>query len=394
MKTPCILTVFVALAAPALAREAVSGGVPGREAAGYTWLERAGQDREPQERERIERERAREQAERDRDRAREQAERDRDRAREQAERDRARQRGRQDGIEETERTTRTVRIGANGELLLANVAGDITITRGGGSEAAVEIVKTARGRTSEEAREMLGLVTVDVIERGPRAEVKTRYPPGDEMRRTNRRNLHVMVNYNVTVPAGTRVRANSISGSVSAKDIKGDVALKSVSGTVRIVNGGGLTEAESISGNIEVGETELSSLSASSASGNVMLRRVKARQLELNSISGSVVLDDVECPRVEAQTVSGDVKFGGPLPKNSRYEFSSHSGSVTVAIGGSGFEVEATSFSGSVRSDFPLGGDAERVRRGPGRSLRGVVGDGSAVLELTTFSGNIVITKR
>ena len=59
------------------------------------------------------------------------------------------------------------------------------------------------------------------------------------MRRNNRRNINVSVAFNVTVPAGTRVRANSISGSVSAKDVKGDVVRKSVSGTVRLANGGG-----------------------------------------------------------------------------------------------------------------------------------------------------------
>ena len=85
----------------------------------------------------------------------------------------------------------------------------------------------------------------------------------------------------------------------------------------------------------------------------------------------------------------------GRWPAGGRYEFTSHSGTVTAALGGNaGFEVEATSFSGSIRSDFSFGssGDAERGRWR--RSVRGVVGDGSAFLELTTFSGSIVIAKR
>ena len=51
------------------------------------------------------------------------------------------QRGRE---EQTERQTKTVKIGADGELSLANISGDITVTRGGGSEATIDIVKTAR----------------------------------------------------------------------------------------------------------------------------------------------------------------------------------------------------------------------------------------------------------
>ena len=55
--------------------------------------------------------------------------------------------------EQTDRSTRTLRIGANGELYLENIAGDIVITRGGDSEATVEIVKVARdGRPTRRAR--------------------------------------------------------------------------------------------------------------------------------------------------------------------------------------------------------------------------------------------------
>src|SRR5262245_11266444 len=48
--------------------------------------------------------------------------------------------------EQTERSTRTLKIGANGELYIENIAGDIVITRGGDNDATVEIVKVARGR--------------------------------------------------------------------------------------------------------------------------------------------------------------------------------------------------------------------------------------------------------
>ena len=300
---------------------------------------------------------------------------------------------RQDGREQTERTTRTFRGGQ--ELFLSNVAGDINITRGG-NEITVEIIETARGRDDADAKEMLQLVEVEVVERNNRVEVRTRYPQGDEMRRNNRRNVNVWVVYNVTAPAGSRVRATSVSGSVMAKDIRGEVSAESVSGTVRIINGGRVASAKSISGNVEVIESEIDgSLSASTASGSVVLRKVKARQVEAGSISGDVVLEDVDAQQVEGQTVSGSVKFGGALARGGRYEFTSHSGSVTAALGGNaGFEIEATSFSGSIRSDFsfPTSGDPERGRSR--RSLRGVVGDGSSVVELTTFSGSIVIAKR
>ena len=304
---------------------------------------------------------------------------------------------RQDSREQVERTTRTLKVGANGELQLANVSGDIVVSRGGGNDVSVEIIKTARGRTDDDARELLQLVQVEVVERGGRAEVKAQYPQGDEMRRNNRRNVNVSVAYNVTAPAGIRLRASSVSGSITVRDIKGEVSAESVSGVVRIFNGGRISSAKSISGSVEVNDTDIDgTFNASSVSGSVILRRVKARQLDLGAISGDVLLDDVDSQQVGAQTVSGNVTFGGRVAKGGRYELSSHSGNVNVALGGStGFEVEATSFSGSIRSDFSFttgSGDAGNSRWR--KSIRGVYGDGSAILDLTTFSGNIVISKR
>jgi chloramphenicol 3-O-phosphotransferase len=90
------------------------------------------------------------------------------RARADQQRDRARTNRDQGREEQTERTTRTVRIGASGELDVANVAGDIVVTRGTGQDVTIEIVKTARAQSVDDARALLGLVQVDVIERpGP-----------------------------------------------------------------------------------------------------------------------------------------------------------------------------------------------------------------------------------
>lgn len=50
--------------------------------------------------------------------------------------------------EQTERTTKTLRLGANGTLALGNIAGDIVVARGGGGDTTVEIVKTRAAATS------------------------------------------------------------------------------------------------------------------------------------------------------------------------------------------------------------------------------------------------------
>ena len=302
------------------------------------------------------------------------------------------QRRRDSRAEETERTTRTVNIGANGEIDVTNISGDMLVTRGGGNSATIEIIKTARAETAEEARELLALVPVDVIERGSRAEVKTRYPNEDDLRRRNRRNIHVEVSFNIAVPAQTRVVLHSISGSFVVRDIAGPLQLDTISGNIKLSNAG-RSVAKTISGNIDVSDTTIEgTVTASTISGAVAIRKATARGLTLSTVSGSIGVEDVICERVEGQAVSGDVWFSGDLEPNGRYEFSSHSGSVKVAIGSkTGFQVDASSFSGGIRTDLPLNVDGTRRS---GRTLQGRYGNGSAILELNSFSGSIVIAKR
>lgn len=302
-----------------------------------------------------------------------------------------------DREEQTERITRTLKIGSSGELDLSNIAGDIVVTRGSGNEARVDIVKTARGRTVDDAKQMLQLVVVEVTEGNGRGDVKTRYPSGDD-RRNQRRNINVSVAYTVTAPAATRLTIRSISGSIKVDTIAGDLSLETISGNVDIAHAGRITSAKSISGDVTILDSALDgSADVGSVSGTVAVRRVQARRLSLNSISGNIIVDTATAERIEAQSMSGDVDFQSALAGNGRYELKSHSGDVRATVlGTTGFELEANSWSGSVRADIasltPRGNTMDgRDRR---RTLRGTFGDGSAVLSITTFSGDAVVSKR
>jgi DUF4097 and DUF4098 domain-containing protein YvlB len=296
---------------------------------------------------------------------------------------------------QTERTTKTFRLGADGLLELGNIAGDITVTRGGGNETSVEIVKTARGRDVEDAREQLQAVTVDVSERSGRAEIRTQYP--GENRRNNRRNFNVSVDYTVTAPAGTRITVETISGSVKITDIKGDINANSISGDVRISGAGRVGKAASISGTVEVNDAQVDGpLESTSVSGDVILRKVKARRIEAGSVSGNVKLEEIQCERIEAHSTSGNINYSGTLARNGRYEFNSFSGEIRLWIpASSGFEIDANSFSGEVNTgDLPITVRGSEGRSGRRKVLHGTYGDGGAILDLTTFSGSIVISKR
>ena len=304
-----------------------------------------------------------------------------------------RDRGDNNRAQAVDKVSRTVRIGTDGTLEVSNIAGDITVSRGSGSEAKIDVVRTARGRDDADAKEQLSLTRVDINEGNGRVEVRERYP---ERGSSSRRNWSVTTDVTIAAPEGTHLILKSVSGNLKATGITGDVAMETVSGDVQVSGGGRVATAKSISGNVQVSDTKVDgSLDASSVSGDVRLQRVSARRISIGSVSGNVRLEDVQSDRVDAHTTSGNASFDGALAKNGRYELKSFSGEVRIALSGNtGFELEASSFSGDVHSDLPItthGSSDDRRRR---RSLSGTYGDGSAVLNVSTFSGSVVISKR
>lgn len=302
------------------------------------------------------------------------------------------------GEESTDRQTHSFKIGDQGDIDISNIAGNITITRGGGGTATIETVKRARGRSTDEAKEMLALVQVEITERRGHIEVRTQYPRGDQNHRGGRRNLNVSVDINIIAPAPTRIIAHSLSGDMKATDIKGDLTLETLSGNVTISGANRIASAKSLSGDITITDSQADgSIEASTVSGNVILRNTRARAVDLGSVSGNITAEDVQCERADLHSFSGSVLFGGSLARNGRYDLKSHSGDVRLAVAGnSGFDVEASTFSGTVRTDIPLqmSGAVSASDRGRRRSLRGTYGDGSAIIAITAFSGNVVIAKR
>lgn len=307
--------------------------------------------------------------------------------------------GRNSGPEQTERFSRKVKIGRDGRVFIANVAGDITVTAGSGDEVSIEAVKRTRGDRSE-----LAHVQITVEERAGGVDIRT----DGEQNRFDRvwRNSHVSVDYTVAVPASASVEAHSVSGTVKVTGVHGSVRAETISGNVTTSDTPRLEMAKSVSGDVSLtGAAAEGDLTAASVSGNLTAKGVKAHGLDLGSVSGDIVITDVTCDRLTIKSVSGNVEYSGAIARAGRYEINSHSGTVRLVLANpAGFELNANSFSGSIRSELPLtiGGDSSRRERDTlrrrdsfnNRNMRATYGDGSATLMVRTFSGNIVIAKR
>jgi hypothetical protein len=68
---------------------------------------------------------------------------------------------------------KTFNVGAGGSLKLSNVAGDVRVTGGGGTEIKVEAKIHGKGNTDAEARAQFDSVKVDMRQNGNRVEVET-----------------------------------------------------------------------------------------------------------------------------------------------------------------------------------------------------------------------------
>ncbi len=294
------------------------------------------------------------------------------------------------GPETTDKFSRTFKVAKGASLDLANLSGDVVVTVGTGGEIVIDAVKRVRGRDGSTAKQQLDAVRIEAAERAAgRIEVRTIYP--------ERLNSRVSVNFAVRVPADAAVTLKSISGDVRVTGVAGELRAETVSGNVTATDAARLSLAKSVSGDVSVsGVSTDGPVTLGSVSGDLLAKGLKAKSLDAGTVSGNVTLSGATLDRVTAKSISGDIVYDGSLNRGGHYELKAHSGDVRLTIAdGVGFELDASSFSGNVRSDMPVtmksfGSEDRRSRR----TLRGSFGDGSAYLQLTTFSGDIVIAKR
>lgn len=284
--------------------------------------------------------------------------------------------------ERPERFSRTIDVGPSGELSLENVAGSIRVTGTDGTQIVIEAEQTYRGSSR-------GAADIDVTTMGSRVRVETRYPRG----RHDHHGRDGGVNYTITVPRGTRIDLQAVSGDVTVASVDGEAHVASVSGSVSVSDAKNLSLAKSVSGGVTVrrasssGQAEISSVS-----GDVSVDGIDVRELHVESVSGDVVIEAASCGRGTFSSVSGDLRYNGRIAAGGRYELESHSGDVVLTLDDDvGFQLEASTFSGDVDSDFALQVTSRDER---GRSLEGVFGDGSAYIEASTFSGDIELRRR
>ena len=347
---------FVLIAALALAVPA-SGSAQSTAADRERERERIERDRE-RERERAEEraERARDLRERERERLAERAERDRERAQERRERDAA-------GALDT-----VVAFDARGTLTVGCAGGDVTVTGTERNEIRVR-ARTERGAirfTSSGSN-----ATLESAQSRSCSDAK----------------------FEVSVPAGIRLVANTWSGSLTVRGVRGDIEAHAQSGDVEVRDAGDRLEIQTLSGDVSVqgvrGESSIHTLS-----GEVVLTGARG-DVEVETVSGDIELQDVVAKQVRTNSTSGNLTFAGAIQAAGRYEFKTHSGELTLKLPPSiGAQLSLSTFSGEIESDFPItlkAGD-HGIGAAQAKRLNFSIGQGTARIIAETFSGDVTLS--
>ena len=210
----------------------------------------------------------------------------------------------------------------------------------------------------------------------------------DSGRRGRRHNNVGDARYDVSVPRGSRLILEAVSGDVTAKGSQGEIEASSVSGNVDVTDGLRTVSAEAVSGDVHVGQVN-GNLRTETVSGELRAENVSGN-VEASSVSGSIHLVGIQSKDVRTETVSGDVTYAGTIEPSGRYSFESHSGTLRLDIPrGAGAQFSVETFSGDLSTDFPITLPPSSRRR-EGR-VEFTIGDGRARVTAQTFSGRIVI---
>lgn len=292
----------------------------------------------------------------------------------------------------------TIRRGFNvadgGTLQLTAGLGNVTIVTGGDG-VAVEIVRSARGRSAEERmREH----KIDIRQSGNDVVIDGRFERdwfgwsfwNDYEVKWN---IRVPDRYNVDVrTSGSSVKLDDLDGTAEVRTsggsihtgrIAGAANFKSSGGSIRVAGGGATVTAATSGGSISIGDTN-GDVGAKTSGGGITLARVNGK-VSARTSGGSIEIEDAT-GAVEAHTSGGSIRARLSRQPQADSELVTSGGGVTVSIGGGiGVEVDARASGGGVTSDLPITVQGTQERD----ELRGRIGGGGPRLYLRSSGGGI-----
>jgi len=195
---------------------------------------------------------------------------------------------------------------------------------------------------------------------------------------------NVSIDYDVTTPRATALKARTGSGDMEIGGIEGIVDAGSGSGSLKVDNIGANAKLETGSGSIHAGNLH-GAATAETGSGTLDLKLTGAGDVKAHTGSGSIHIDGVT-GGLRAGTGSGTIEVAGN--PTSDWRLDTGSGSIHLAVGGSAkFNLNAETGSGSVHIDQPILMQGALNKH----HVSGAVNGGGPTIRTSTGSGDITI---
>jgi hypothetical protein len=234
------------------------------------------------------------------------------------------------------------------------------------------------------------------------------HPPieqhGDMIRISTPAGLHsVSIDYVISVPPETQLRANSSSGDFEVRGIhgpanfttsSGDLTISEISSDTQVATSSGDIHLNDIGGNLDLttssGDVEAHTVSGTARihtnSGNVTLSQ-PGRGATVITSSGDVAIQRA-AGDLQIHTSSGGITLDGEPATSGYWEIRSNSGDVDLRVPSTaGYMLHVRSSSGDIETAIPLVIDEKNGKH----ELRAHVGTGAARIEIETSSGGINI---
>jgi hypothetical protein len=213
---------------------------------------------------------------------------------------------------------------------------------------------------------------------------------------------NVSITYELVVPAQTRLRSSTGSGSHTIGDLAGPVESSSGSGRIRIGRIGSSVKASTGSGGIEIeasrgevtattgsGSIRLLSVAgpvrARTGSGHIEIEQTAAGDLDVSAASGGIEIRGAR-GAAQVRTASGHLTIEGS--PTGDWRLSSSSGGIDLTLpADAAFALDASTSSGRIDTTHPVTVTGSLGRR----QLRGSVRGGGTLVHVRTASGSIRI---
>jgi hypothetical protein len=267
-----------------------------------------------------------------------------------------------------QRYEQTFAVGDHADVTLRNVRGAVDIR--GWDQPQVSIIAVKTLGTEWGAREAFDQTTVEMDHDGPRVRVRTqRQGDGGIFGWIGIGRTPPVVSYTIRVPATSNISVRTVNGPLTVAGIIGTLYLRTVEGAITInqVSGQIITSGVDAAVNgSEIGGT----VAAKSVSGNISLTQSQLTSFWSKAVSGNVSLETTIDPTGNYESHSVDGSFRLRVPRDSR------------------IAADMTSMSGRLVCDLPAS-----VSHDVGGRWRANVNGGGASVLLKTLSGDLTINE-